>query len=267
MVNSIRGLYPKDTHEWLTWIQKNKTLYLNKEKVQALIAQQQTNPADVNYLDLDLISKIVRDFQNASGEFENSSRNSVSPEADAELELVRGNSNSESGMRDAKLEQTGEAIRFIYEGEKAIPIAEGFQFDKTKDMQEAMKEYILALRDSGKHFVIREDQVDVHFNRESGDEFSRSKYTKGLRNYKSKLFKAKAKSVAAVGSIIENARNGRKENATEGHSKAVKNKKFGRYDIEFALPSAKRTQKYIPASLWFCLAKKGKQVLFTISPI
>ena len=225
VVNSIRGLYPKDTHEWLTWIQKNKALYLNKEKIQALIAQQQTNPADVNYLDLDLISKIVRDFQNASGEFENSSRNSVSPEADAELELVRGNSNSESGMRDAELEQTGEAIRFIYEGDKAIPIAEGFQFDKTKDMQKAMKEYILALCDSGKHFVIREDQVDVRFNQDSGDEFSNSTYTQKLRNYKSKLFKAKAKCVAAIGSIIENARNGRKENATEGHSKAAKSKK------------------------------------------
>lgn len=91
--------------------------------------------------------------------------------------LVRGNSNSESGMRDVELEQTGEAIRFIYEGDKAIPIAEGFQFDKTKDMQKAMKEYILALRDSGKHFVIREDQVDVRFNQDSGDEFSNSTYT------------------------------------------------------------------------------------------
>ena len=128
-------------------------------------------------------------------------------------------------MRDAELEQTGEAIRFIYEGDKAIPIAEGFQFDKTKDMQKAMKEYILALRDSGKHFVIREDQVDVRFNQDSGDEFSNSSYTQKLRNYKSKLFKAKAKCVAAIGSIIENARNGRKENATEGHSKAAKAKK------------------------------------------
>ena len=80
VVNSIRGLYPKDTHEWLTWIQKNKALYLNKEKIQALIAQQQTNPADVNYLDLDLISKIVRDFQNASVDEENSSRLSVAPD-------------------------------------------------------------------------------------------------------------------------------------------------------------------------------------------
>ena len=80
VVNSIHGLYPKDTHEWLTWIQNNKALYLNKEKIQALIAQQQTNPADVNYLDLDLISKIVRDFQNASVDEENSSRLSVAPD-------------------------------------------------------------------------------------------------------------------------------------------------------------------------------------------
>ncbi|MBO5695231.1 MAG: hypothetical protein J6S98_07495, partial [Lentisphaeria bacterium] len=80
IVNSIHGLYPKDTHEWLTWIQKNKSLYLNKEKIQALIAQQRRNPADVNYLDLDLISKIVRDFQNASVDEENSSRLSVAPD-------------------------------------------------------------------------------------------------------------------------------------------------------------------------------------------
>ena len=262
VVNSIRGLYPKDTHEWLTWIQKNKSLYLNKEKIQAQIDQQRRNPADVNYLDLDLISKIVRDFQNTSGEFENSSRNSVSPEADAELELVRGNSNSESGMRDAKLEQTGEAIRFIYEGDRAIPIAEGFQFDKTRDMQESMKEHIPALRDSGKHFVIREDQVDVRFNQDSGDEFSNSTYTQKLCNYKSKLFKAKAKCVAAVGIIIENARNGRKENATEGHSKAAKSKKFGRYDIEFALPSGEKDTKIYTGELVVLLGKEGKTGTF-----
>ena len=35
---------------------------------------------------------------------DDNSRLSVSPEADEELELVRGNSNSESGMRDAELE-------------------------------------------------------------------------------------------------------------------------------------------------------------------
>ena len=163
---------------------------------------------------------------------------------------------------DEELEQTGEAIRFIYEGDKAIPIAEGFQFDKTKDMQEAMKEYILALRDSGKHFVIREDQVDVRFNQDSGDEFSNSSYTQKLRNYKSKLFKAKAKCVAAIGSIIENARNGRKENATEGHSQAAKNKKFRRYDVEFALPSGEKDVKVYTGELVVLLGKEGKTGTF-----
>lgn len=68
MVNSIRGLYPKDTHEWLNWIQQGKALYLNKEKIQRVIAQQRRNPADVSYLDLDSVEKIVQDFQNVKSE-------------------------------------------------------------------------------------------------------------------------------------------------------------------------------------------------------
>ncbi len=65
-VNSIRGLYPKDMHEWLTWIQNGKSLYLNKEKIQSLIHQQQSNLADVEYLDLDSINNIIDNFENAS---------------------------------------------------------------------------------------------------------------------------------------------------------------------------------------------------------
>lgn len=64
IVNSIRGLYPKDTHEWLNWIQQGKALYLDKEKIQSMIAQQRRNPADVSYLDLDSLEKIVQDFRN-----------------------------------------------------------------------------------------------------------------------------------------------------------------------------------------------------------
>lgn len=30
-VNDIRGLFPKDTHQWLNWIQQGKALYLNKK--------------------------------------------------------------------------------------------------------------------------------------------------------------------------------------------------------------------------------------------
>ena len=65
-VNSIRGLFPKDTREWLTWIQNGKSLYLNKEKIQTMIDQQQTNLADVEYLDLDSIDNIIRNFENPS---------------------------------------------------------------------------------------------------------------------------------------------------------------------------------------------------------
>ncbi|MFV0554437.1 MAG: hypothetical protein ACK5LR_07005, partial [Mangrovibacterium sp.] len=63
-VNSIRGLFPKDTAEWLNWISQDKAIYLNKEKIQNLIDQQRTNLADVKYLDLDLTSKIIEDFDN-----------------------------------------------------------------------------------------------------------------------------------------------------------------------------------------------------------
>ena len=66
VVNSIRGLYPKDLHKWLTWIQDGKTLYLNKEKVQNLIAQQRINLAGVSYLDLNSIDNIIENFKNAN---------------------------------------------------------------------------------------------------------------------------------------------------------------------------------------------------------
>lgn len=64
VVNSICELYPKNTHEWLTWIQNGKPLYLDKEKIQKLIDQQRTNLADVTYLDLDSVSNIVENFKN-----------------------------------------------------------------------------------------------------------------------------------------------------------------------------------------------------------
>ena len=63
-VNSIRGLFPKDTAEWLNWISQDKALYLDKEKIQDLISQQRTNLADVKYLDLDSIANIINNFEN-----------------------------------------------------------------------------------------------------------------------------------------------------------------------------------------------------------
>ncbi len=65
-VNDIRGLFPKDTEKWLQWIQDGKALYLDKERIQTMIAQQRTNLAEVSYLDLDSINNIVENFENAS---------------------------------------------------------------------------------------------------------------------------------------------------------------------------------------------------------
>ena len=70
-VNSIRGLFPKDFHEWLNWIQQGKALYLDKEKIQNMITQRQINPADVSYIDLDSVNNIIRNFKNPNGIQEN----------------------------------------------------------------------------------------------------------------------------------------------------------------------------------------------------
>ena len=63
-VSSIRGLYPKDNAEWLNWISQGKALYIDKEKIQTLIDQQRKNLADVEYLDLEDVAKIVNNFEN-----------------------------------------------------------------------------------------------------------------------------------------------------------------------------------------------------------
>lgn len=63
-ISSIRGLYPKDNAEWLNWISQGKLLYVNKEKIQISIDQQRRNLADVEYLDLNYVAKVIKDFDN-----------------------------------------------------------------------------------------------------------------------------------------------------------------------------------------------------------
>ena len=63
-INNIRNVFPKDNAEWLNWINQGKLLYADKKKIQALIDQQRTNLADVDYLDLDSVAKIIKDFKN-----------------------------------------------------------------------------------------------------------------------------------------------------------------------------------------------------------
>lgn len=64
--NDIRGIFPKDNAEWLNWISQGKADYLNKEKIQTLINQQRKNLAEVEYLDLDSVAKVIKDFENTS---------------------------------------------------------------------------------------------------------------------------------------------------------------------------------------------------------
>lgn len=64
IVSDIRGLYPKDNAEWLNWISQGKALYIDKNKIQTLISQQRRTLAEVDYLDLNSITKIVEDFEN-----------------------------------------------------------------------------------------------------------------------------------------------------------------------------------------------------------
>jgi hypothetical protein len=80
-VNSVRNVFPKDTHEWINWINQGKGLYYNKEKVLNLLDQQRINPADVAFgfpernqvqqeksklseLALNSAAKVVKEFQN-----------------------------------------------------------------------------------------------------------------------------------------------------------------------------------------------------------
>ncbi len=65
-ISSVRGIFNKNNAEWLNWISQGKAVYLNKEKIQALIDQQRTNLADVAYLDLDSTTKIIQNFENPS---------------------------------------------------------------------------------------------------------------------------------------------------------------------------------------------------------
>lgn len=46
-VNSVSGLFPKESHEWIKWIQDGKAIRIDqKDKVQNLINSLRTNPAD-----------------------------------------------------------------------------------------------------------------------------------------------------------------------------------------------------------------------------
>ena len=68
-------MFPKNNSEWLNWISQGKALYIDKKKVQDLIDKQRTILADVDYLDLNSVAKIINGFENPVLKGENLSRN------------------------------------------------------------------------------------------------------------------------------------------------------------------------------------------------
>ena len=74
-INSVSGLFPKESHEWIKWIQDGKAIRIDsKEKVQDLIASLRTNPAESARIGLNLesVAKIVKEFENPTILGENS---------------------------------------------------------------------------------------------------------------------------------------------------------------------------------------------------
>ncbi|MDE7136777.1 MAG: hypothetical protein K2N91_09110, partial [Muribaculaceae bacterium] len=75
-INSVSGLFPKESHEWVKWIQDGKAIRMDqKEKVQEIIASLRTNPAESARigLNLDNVAKIVEKFENPAIESEENS--------------------------------------------------------------------------------------------------------------------------------------------------------------------------------------------------
>lgn len=58
-VSTVRGLFPKDNAEWLNWRALGKATYLDHKKIQALIDKQRINLADVEYLNLESVAKVM----------------------------------------------------------------------------------------------------------------------------------------------------------------------------------------------------------------
>nr|DAJ60186.1 MAG TPA: Large polyvalent protein associated domain 38 [Caudoviricetes sp.] len=72
-INSVSGLFPKESHEWIKWIQDGKAIRIDqKEKVQTIIDSLRTNPAESERigLNLDDVTKIVKSFENPTVEEE-----------------------------------------------------------------------------------------------------------------------------------------------------------------------------------------------------
>ena len=153
-INSIRNVFPKDNSEWLNWIGQGKSLYLDKEKVQNLIDQQRTNLADVDYLDLDSITKVIENFENPKvsdgkravdsydGDLETLFRDADSP-VDYERALIRDS--YERRLKDVWF-QSREALQdgmlSLKETMKDIWRSAGKKFSQITDIPDYANPYI-----------------------------------------------------------------------------------------------------------------------------
>lgn len=114
VVNDIRGLYPKDNAEWLNWIAQGKLLYADKKRIQTLIDQQRRTLAEVDYLDLNSIVKIVENFENPNVSDGNVLRERHGVNGDEDISLSHdpmGKLLGESVYTDAQRKAFGERER------------------------------------------------------------------------------------------------------------------------------------------------------------
>ncbi|MCM1168581.1 MAG: hypothetical protein NC048_02560 [Bacteroides sp.] len=103
-VNSIRNIFPKEDTEWVNWIGQGKALYLNQKEIQVLIDQLQTIPADVNYLNLDFVANVVKNFENPKMEEEIKQEDNVYETRYENGQLKRRVHYNSSGERDGLYE-------------------------------------------------------------------------------------------------------------------------------------------------------------------
>lgn len=142
-INSIRNVFPKKNSEWLNWISQGKALYLDKEKIQALIDQQRTILADVNYLDLDSVAKIVENFDNPV-------------------------KNNENLSEDDELFRDGDAAE--YEKAHARNIYDQRVKRGLFQMQEAMQDSMLSLKEAMNAVLKAEGKSKIHIEDVAGFE-------------------------------------------------------------------------------------------------
>lgn len=70
-INSIRNVFPRNTQDWVLWIQEGKLRGGDTKKIQALIDKQRKTLADVDYLDLNDVAKILENGEYAKFSGEN----------------------------------------------------------------------------------------------------------------------------------------------------------------------------------------------------